>query len=151
MKIYLATDHAGFKYKEFVKEYLKDKGFLIEDFGAKVLDENDNYTDFIIPCMQEFSKKFYGKSNDAKAIIFGGSGTGEAIAANKFHFIRAGIINSENIDLVKFARMHNDINVLSVGARFIKKEFLILAIETFLNTEFEGGRHFKRVLALDSL
>jgi ribose 5-phosphate isomerase B len=151
MKIYLATDHAGFKYKEFAKEYLKDKGFLIEDFGAKVLDENDNYTDFIIPCMREFSKKTYGKFDDGKAIIFGGSGNGEAIAANKFKYVRAIVLNNENLDIVKYGRMHNDANVLSIGARFVKKEFLILAINTFLNTKFEGGRHSARILALDNL
>jgi ribose 5-phosphate isomerase B len=151
MKIYLATDHAGFEYKEFTKKYLKDKGFLVEDFGAKVLNNEDDYTDFIIPCIREFSKKTYGKFEQGKAIVFGGSGTGEAIAANKFKYIRVVVCNSDNLEIVKFARMHNDVNVLSVGARFISKEFLVFAIETFLNTEFEAGRHSKRVLALDNL
>ncbi len=151
MKIYLATDHAGFEYKEFTKKYLKDKGFLVEDFGAKVLNIEDDYTDFIIPCVKQFTKDTYGKFKDGKAIIFGGSGTGEAIAANKFKYARVVVCNSDNLDIVKYGRLHNDANILSIGARFIKKEFLILAIDTFLNTEFESGRHFPRVLALDNL
>jgi ribose 5-phosphate isomerase B len=151
MKIYLSTDHAGFLYKEFIKEYLKNKGFFVEDFGAKDLNKDDDYTDFIIPCIREFSKKTFGKFEQGKAIIFGGSGTGEAIAANKFKYARAVVCNSENLDVIKYARMHNDANILSVGARFITKEFLVLAVDTFLNTEFEKGRHSKRVLALDNL
>jgi ribose 5-phosphate isomerase B len=151
MKIYLATDHAGYLYKEFTKEYLKNKGFYVVDFGASELNEKDDYTDFIIPCIKEYTKKTYGKFESGKAIVFGGSGTGEAIAANKFKYARAVVCNSNNLDIIKYARMHNDANILSIGARFITKEFLVLAIDSFLNTEFEGGRHVSRVLALDNL
>jgi hypothetical protein len=70
---------------------------------------------------------------------------------NKFKYVRAIVLNNENLDIVKYGRMHNDANVLSIGARFVKKEFLILAINTFLNTKFEGGRHSARILALDNL
>ena len=143
-RIYLATDHAGFHMKEEIKSFLKVEfeDFDIVDCGAYALDSSDDYPDFISKAAKAVSKS---KGVDF-AIIFGGSGQGEAICANKFRYVRAAVINSENKDLVTLAREHNNANILSFGARFVSLEFAKEAVKMFLNTNFDmQSRHKRRI------
>ena len=171
MKIYLATDHAGFQLKEDIKLFLevnKDdllieitkNGRVIEDieivdFGAYEYDESDDYPKYISMAAGALSSDIYIGKNENIAIIFGGSGQGEAMVADKYKGIRAGVINNENIELVKLLREHNNANILSFGARFISFDFAKEAVNTFLLTKFidkengENSRHKRRVAEIE--
>ena len=144
MKIYIATDHAGFKLKNYLKEQLHEKGHDIEDCGAYKFDPLDDYPDFIIPA----AKKVSNDSN-AMGIIIGGSGQGEAIAANRICGIRAIVYYDGPIDIIKLSRLHNNANILSIGARFVSPEKALAVIDYWLSEKFEGGRHIKRINKLD--
>jgi len=140
-KIYIASDHAGFHLKKQLIQYLKVKDFEVEDCGAFELDETDDYPDFIIPCAQ----KVAGDSSSA-GIVIGGSGQGEAMCANKVKGIRAAIYNGGDAKTVgRLAKEHNNANVLSLGARFISPDDAKKAVSAWLDAEFEGGRHVRRV------
>ena len=142
--IVLATDHAGFELKEHVKKFLLEKGFEIKDFGAIEYDALDDYPDFIIP-----ASKFVSK-NKLIGIIFGGSGQGEAIAANRIKGIRAVVFYNGPDDIIELSRMHNNANILSIGARFVDNHRAEEIINLWLSTTFEEGRHQKRISKLDS-
>ena len=142
--IVLATDHAGFELKEHVKKFLLEKGFEIKDFGALEYDALDDYPDFIIP-----ASKFVSK-NKLIGIIFGGSGQGEAIAANRIRGIRAVVFYNGPDDIIELSRKHNDANILSIGARFVDNHRAEEIINLWLSTTFEEGRHQKRISKLDS-
>ena len=142
-KIILATDHAGFKLKEEIKEFLANKGYEVDDVGAHSLDQEDDYPDFIIPAAKKVAKE------QSRGIILGSSGQGEAIAANKVKGIRAALYYGKNMDIVKLSRTHNNANILSFGARFITQEKAADAVDLWLNEPFEGGRHKIRVDKLD--
>ena len=142
--IVLATDHAGFELKEHVKKFLLEKGFEIKDFGALEYDALDDYPDFIIP-----ASKFVSK-NKLIGIIFGGSGQGEAIAANRIKGIRAVVFYNGPDDIIELSRMHNNANILSIGARFVDNHRAEEIINLWLSTTFEEGRHKKRISKLDS-
>ena len=142
--IVLATDHAGFELKEHVKKFLLEKGFEIKDFGALEYDALDDYPDFIIP-----ASKFVSK-NKLIGIIFGGSGQGEAIAANRIKGIRAVVFYNGPDDIIELSRKHNDANILSIGARFVDNHRAEEIINLWLSTTFEEGRHQKRISKLDS-
>ena len=144
MKIVLATDHAGFDLKNHVKDYLTKKGYQIEDFGAYEYNSNDDYPDFIMP-----AARVVGSSKNTFGIIFGGSGQGEAMAANRVKSVRAVVYYDGPIKIVELSRMHNDANILSLGARFLSKEKVIEVIELWLKTPFEGERHLQRINKLD--
>ena len=142
--IVLATDHAGFELKEHVKKFLLEKGFEIKDFGALEYDALDDYPDFIIP-----ASKFVSK-NKLIGIIFGGSGQGEAIAANRIKGIRAVVFYNGPDDIIELSRMHNNANILSIGARFVDNQRAEEIINLWLSSTFEEGRHKKRISKLDS-
>ena len=142
--IVLATDHAGFELKEHVKKFLLEKGFEIKDFGALEYDALDDYPDFIIP-----ASKFVSE-NKLIGIIFGGSGQGEAIAANRIKGIRAVVFYNGPDDIIELSRMHNNANILSIGARFVDNQRAEEIINLWLSTTFEEGRHQKRIIKLDS-
>lgn len=144
MKIVLATDHAGFELKNHVKEYLIKSGHQVEDFGAYEYNATDDYPDFILPAAHVVasSPKIFG-------IIFGGSGQGEAMAANRVKGVRAAVYYDGPMRIIKYSRQHNDANILSLGARFISKEKAIKVIELWLKTPFEGERHLQRIKKLD--
>ena len=150
MKIYLATDHAGFTLKEEVKKYLEEKGTEVYDCGALTLEEGDDYPEYMVnaaSCVQHDSMH-----DPSIAIIFGGSGQGEAIVANRFRHVRAIVYAGGNLELIKLGREHNDANVLSIGARFVTAQEAIQAIELFLNTPFSHQeRHSDRVIQIDEL
>ena len=142
--IVLATDHAGFELKEHVKKILIKKGYDINDFGALEYDNLDDYPDFILPAAKYISEhKLIG-------IIFGGSGQGEAMAANRINGIRAAVFYNGPDEIVELSRLHNNANILSIGARFVNNQEVEKVIELWLSTDFEEGRHEKRINKLDS-
>jgi len=143
-KIVLATDHAGFELKEYVKNMLSDKGIEIKDFGAYSYDSQDDYPDFILPAAQ------YIADNNFVGIIFGGSGQGEAIAANRIKGIRAAVFYNGPDEIVQLSKLHNNANVLSIGARFVNQSRAEEIIDLWLSTSFEEGRHQRRIEKLDS-
>ena len=144
MKILLASDHAGFELKEFLSNHLIQLGYNVEDCGAYEMDSTDDYPDFIIPAAWKVAS-----DSDSRGIIMGGSGQGEAIAANRIQGVRAAVYYDGPIDIVKLSRSHNNANILSLGARFISNEKAVEVIRIWLNEPFEGGRHQKRIDKLD--
>lgn len=143
MKIYIAADHAGFYLKKQLIQYLGLKGYEVEDCGAFEMNESDDYPDFIIPCAQKVAA-----DRESLGIVIGGSGQGEAIAANKVKGVRAAVFYTPvggRFEIAKLAREHNNANVLSLGARFLTPDDAKRAVSTWLETEFEGGRHIARL------
>lgn len=141
MKVYLATDHAGFELKEKVKEYLVENGYQVEDMGAYKFDPQDDYPDFISKAAEAVSKD----PQTSRGIIFGASGQGEAMVANKFPGVRAAVFYG-NMDVIPLSREHNDANVLSLGARFLTDEEAFEAIQAWLETPFTNEeRHLRRI------
>ena len=122
MKIYLGSDHAGFLLKQKIKKFLDKKRIEYEDCGDFVKNDNDDYPDFVVPV----AKKVAGEKH-ARGIILGGSGQGEAIAANRVKGVRAAIYYGGNLNIVKLSREHNDVNILSLGARFINDKTAVKA------------------------
>lgn len=140
MKIYIASDHAGFYLKKELIKYLGIKGYEVEDMGAYEMDEADDYPDFIIPCAKKVAR-----DADFVGIVIGGSGNGEAIAANKVKGIRAAVYNGGTVEIGKLAKQHNNANILSLGARFISADEAKKAVTLWLTSDFEGGRHQRRL------
>ncbi len=138
--IYLASDHAGFELKNKIFQHLKDEDVEIEDCGPFALDPHDDYPDFIYPC----AVKVAG-SPGSIGIILGMSGNGEAMVANKVKGIRAALYYGGHEDIVKLARQHNNANILSLGAKFMSPEEVERAVDLFIETGFEGGRHQRRI------
>ena len=135
--IALGADHAGFEYKEMVKNYLESEGHEVRDMGTHSKDSVD-YPDFIHPVADSIEQK-----ESELGIIICGSGNGVAMTANKHQGIRAAI--AWNNDLAALARQHNNANVLALPARFVSVDLARSMVKTFINTEFEGGRHERRV------
>ena len=162
MKIYIASDHAGFLLKNQLVEYLSNAlQYQVEDCGAQELVPTDDYPDFIKPCVEKAVA-----DNGALAIVLGGSGQGEAIAANKVKGARCalfygeakatGAIDAEGApaldgyDIVRLAREHNDANVLSIAARFVSKDTAKEACRVFIEAQFTGEeRHLRRIKKLE--
>ncbi len=141
MKIHLATDHAGFEHKEILKSHLLEKGYEVVDHGPNKLDENDDYPDFITPCAQAIAL-----SPEDKAVIFGGSGEGEAMCANRISGVRAVVYYGGSTEILTFSRDHNNANILSIGARFINAEEVAPVVDLWLDTPFSGNeRHVRRL------
>ena len=138
-KLYIAGDHAGFNLKERLKPWLKKKGFEIKDFGPLKYDKMDNYPDFVIPMARAVVK------NKVRGIVIAGSGQGENIAMNKFKGIRCALYHGGSPRIVNTGRAHDDANVLAFGSRFVTEKEAKRAIDIFLKTKFDGGRHKARV------
>jgi len=158
MKIFIASDHAGFKLKEDLKQIVANQGFEVKDFGAFSNAENDDYPDFIKPLAGELSTLITSGELDIKGIIIGGSGQGEAICANRFKGIRAVVFNGQYAprdgrevpDEIVISREHNDANILSLGARFIDLEEASEAVLKWLRTSFNNEeRHLRRINKID--
>jgi ribose 5-phosphate isomerase B len=141
MKIAIGTDHAGYRYKERIKEFVIDCGHQVEDFGTHS-EEPVDYPVFIRPAAESVSK---GGSD--RGIVLGGSGNGEAMVANRVKGIRCALC--WNAETATLARLHNDSNVLSIGARLITLEQALDIVRKWLETPFEGGRHIKRIAMID--
>ena len=145
MKIYIAADHAGFKLKNHLKSHLHADGYDIEDCGAFDFEPLDDYPDFIIPAAIKVAKQ-----QNSRGIIIGGSGQGEAMAANRIQGVRAAVYYDGPLDIIKLSRSHNNANILSLGARFLSSERAIEILNIWLAEKFEGGRHADRINKLDS-
>jgi ribose 5-phosphate isomerase B len=148
MRVYLATDHAGFSHKELLKDHLQKKGIEVIDCGAKAFKDGDAYPPYISEAARNVQADAFHAP--ALAIVFGGSGQGEAIVANRFPHVRAIVYAGGSLELVKLGKEHNDANVLSIGARFCTEDQMIEAVETFLNTSFSHDeRHVERILEIE--
>jgi ribose 5-phosphate isomerase B len=143
MKISLGTDHAGFRYKEKVKALLTELGHEVKDFGT-FNEESVDYPLFIRPAAEAVAR---GECD--RGIVFGGSGNGEAMAANKVHGVRCALCWNEEV--ARLSRQHNDANVLSLGQRVIAEDLVDGIVRVWLETPFEGGRHQKRVEQLNAM
>ncbi|HSH39813.1 MAG TPA: ribose 5-phosphate isomerase B [Chthoniobacterales bacterium] len=141
MKIALGTDHAGYHHKEKVKQLLDSLGHQVVDFGT-FSDEPVDYPKFIRPAAEAVPR---GECD--RAIVFGGSGNGEAMAANKVRGVRCALCWSE--ESARLSRQHNDANVLSLGERLVPEDLALAIIRIWLTTEFEGGRHANRIAQLE--
>ena len=138
----LGTDHAGYLYKEAIKEHLHNLGHQTKDFGT--FDEKSvDYPTFIKPAAEAVANSLvdYG-------IVLGGSGNGEAMAANKVKGVRCALCWS--LETAKLAKEHNNANVIAIGERQISKDLAIKIIDAWLDSKFEGGRHERRIQMLDS-
>ena len=142
MKIAIASDHAGYKYKSSIIKHLQSKGHEVLDLGTNSEDPVD-YPDYIRPAAQSVAE---GQSD--LGIVLGGSGNGEAIVANKVKGIRCGLCwNRESARLTK---LHNNANMISIGERMVALDQAIEIVDTWLDTEFEGGRHIPRIEKIES-
>ena len=137
----LGTDHAGFLYKEAIKDYLLSKGHEVKDFGTFSEDSVD-YPEFVKP-----AARAVGAGICDHGVVLGGSGNGEAMAANKIVGVRCALCWNE--ESARKAKEHNDANVISIGQRMITEETAINIIKEWLAAEFEGGRHTQRIAMLD--
>lgn len=147
--IILASDHAGFAHKEAIKKFLQDKGATILDVGAHELVDGDDYPTYMAAAALKVAEDMSG---DTKAIIFGGSGQGEAMVANRFPGVRAAVWYGGNDEIIKLSREHNDANILSIGARFVSEDEAKKAVELWLATPFSGDeRHQRRNKQIDSI
>jgi len=146
MKIYFGTDHAGFELKEFLLEYVRDElGHEVIDCGASELNPDDDY-----PVYMKVVAESVSGDGDAKGIILGGSGQGEAMAANRFPGARAVVYYGGSEDIITLSREHNDANILSLGARFIDTDIAKRVVSLWLETEFSGDdRHIRRISQIE--
>lgn len=137
MKIALGSDHAGYALKEKLKTFLTARGCEIVDFGTDS-DQSADYPDYILPAAEAVAD---GRAQ--RGIVLGGSGNGEAIAANKVKGIRCALC--WNRDAARLAKQHNDANMIAIGARMIPADMEIEIVGTWLDAEFEAGRHVARI------
>jgi len=143
MKIAIGSDHAGFKYKEIIRSYLVSTHIEVIDCGTFSEDPCD-YPDFIFPVARAVRDKKVDRG-----IILGGSGNGEAIAANRIKGVRACVC--WNVETAELSRKHNDSNILSLGQRMIPETELIKIVQAWLEISFEGGRHIPRIEKIETL
>ena len=144
MKIHIATDHAGLDLKNIIRDFLISKGHEVTDHGAHEYDALDDYPDYIFPCAEAVASDL-----ESRGIILGGSGQGEAMAANRVKGVRAAVFYNGPIEIVKLSREHNNANILSLGARFMTEDEIYDVIELWLDEQFGGGRHQRRIDKLD--
>ena len=137
MNIIISNDHAGTELKNIIKTFLENKGFTVINIGED-LGNSVDYPDYIHPLAKDISNK-----KEEKGIIICGSGNGVSMVANKYKGVRAALC--WNKDIASLSRLHNNANVLSLPARFLNNEQAIEIVQTFLETDFEGGRHERRV------
>lgn len=137
MKISIGSDHAGYQYKTRIIEWLREQGHEVLDFGTDSADSTD-YPLYVIPAAEAVAK---GEAE--RGIVLGGSGNGEAIAANKVRGIRCALC--WNTETAQLSRLHNNANVLSIGERMISIEVALDLLKIWLETPFEGGRHVRRI------
>jgi ribose 5-phosphate isomerase B len=142
MKIAIGSDHAGFRYKEEIIAHLRRNGHDVADFGTHS-DAAVDYPKFIRPVAEAVASGEF-----ERGIVLGGSGNGEAMAANRVRGARCGLC--WNLESARLTRRHNDANILSMGERMIDLDLALQIVDVFLSTAFEGGRHLARIQQLDS-
>ena len=143
MRLAIGSDHGGFELKEHLKEYLEKKGIEYKDFGTYSKDSCD-YPDF---GMRVGLAVGYSKYD--KGILICTTGIGMSLTANKYKHVRAALCH--NVDSARYSRLHNDANVIVFGAKYVKKRKAKKMLDVFLKTEFEGGRHERRVNKIGTL
>ena len=136
-KIFISSDHAGFKLKEYIKSFLKKKKYSFIDLGP----DNDNRVDY--PDYAHSVAKKVKINKNYRGILVCGSGMGMNIAANRHKNIRAA--QCYNVKSTKLSRLHNDANIITLGSRLLSKKNALNCVSIFLKTKFEGGRHLKRI------
>jgi len=141
MKIAIGSDHAGYKYKEKIKQLLSGLGHLVVDFGTDS-EEPVDYPLFIRPVALAVAR---GEAD--RGVVLGGSGNGEAMTANRVRGVRCAVC--WNAESARLARQHNDANIISLGQRMITEEVALEIVHVWLDTPFEGGRHLHRIQLLD--
>jgi ribose 5-phosphate isomerase B len=141
MKIAIGSDHAGFEYKEKIREYLTQNGHEVKDFGT-FSNASCDYPTFIRPVALAVATGQY-----ERGIVLGGSGNGEAITANRVKGIRCALC--WDLNSARLARQHNDANMLALGQRMMTIEEALEIVQIFLDTPFDGGRHAQRVKLID--
>ena len=143
MKIALASDHAGFAYKEEIARHLSAAGHQVVDFGTDS-EESVDYPRFIGPAAAAVAA-----GDCDRGIVLGGSGNGEAMAANRYRGVRCALVWS--LETARLARSHNDANMISFGQRMLALDLVLEMVDAWLETPFEGGRHVSRIEQLDRL
>jgi ribose 5-phosphate isomerase B len=143
MKIAMASDHAGFRYKEELKGFLVNEGHTVQDFGTDSAESCD-YPVFIMPAARAVAV-----GDCDRGIVLGGSGNGEAMAANRIRGVRCALCWDRTT--ARLAREHNDANMISLGERLITLETALEIVAVWLQTPFAGGRHSRRLAMLDQL
>lgn len=141
MNIAIGSDHAGFRYKQAIIAHLRAAGHEVTDYGTHS-EESVDYPLFIRPVAEAVAA-----GRHERGIVLGGSGNGEAIAANRVRGVRCGLC--WNLESARLTRLHNDANVLSLGERMMDLETALAIVDVFLATGFEGGRHLQRIRELD--
>ena len=142
MKIAIGSDHAGFQYKEKIREFLQGLGHSVTDFGTRSEAAAD-YPQFIRPVAEAVARGEFDRG-----IVLGGSGNGEAIVANRVPGIRCALC--WNAESARLARQHNNANALSLGQRMMSLETALQIVQIWLDTPFEGGRHQRRIELIDA-
>ncbi|MGQ9864174.1 MAG: ribose 5-phosphate isomerase B [Bacteroidia bacterium] len=135
MRVWIASDHAGYELKRLLVGHLEAQGYEVKDIGAHSAEATD-YPDWVHALIRQMPHHEQG-------VLICGSGNGVCMTANKYRHIRAAL--AWNQEIARLARAHNDANVLCLPARFIEVEEAIRAVERFLHTPFEGGRHQRRI------
>jgi ribose 5-phosphate isomerase B len=141
MKIAIGSDHAGFQYKEQIKEFLRTLGHDVTDFGT----DSEEPVDYPLFCRPVALAVARGEFD--RGIVLGGSGNGEAMTANRVKGVRCALC--WNTESARLGRLHNDANVISLGQRMMSEVEALEIVRVWLNTEFEGGRHMRRIQMLD--
>ena len=141
MRIAIGSDHAGFHYKGRIIDLLRDRGHEVTDFGTDSTEPVD-YPRCIRPVAEAVARGEFDRG-----VVLGGSGNGEAIVANRVRGVRCALCWS--VESTRLGRAHNDANVISIGERLVAPELLAPIVETWLTTEFEGGRHLRRIREID--
>jgi ribose 5-phosphate isomerase B len=141
MRIALGSDHAGFEYKSAIAKFLVAAGHEVHDYGTYSTAPVD-YPDFIRPAAESVVRGEY-----ERAVVLGGSGNGEAMAANRIRGVRCALC--WNVETARLGRQHNDANVISIGQRMISLDLALEIVKVWLETPFEGGRHIRRLEKLD--
>ena len=142
MRIALASDHAGFRYKSLVAAHLTGAGHEVVDFGTDS-EATVDYPDFIRPAAEAVAR-----GECERGVVVGGSGNGEAMAANRVRGVRCAVC--WNVESARLARAHNDANLISLGERLVAEDLVRPIVDTWLTTPFEGGRHLARIRKLDA-
>ena len=144
MRVALGSDHAGFRYRGLFETWLREAGHEVAVHGATTADEPYDYTE-----VSETVARAVAEGRAERGIIVAGSGNGEAIVANKIHSIRAAVCNDQYT--AEMARRHNDSNVMCVGQRACGDAVALKALEIWMNTPFDGGRHASRIANISAL
>ena len=141
MKIALASDHAGYHYKERIKAHLSKLGHDVVDFGTHSTDRVD-YPRFIRPAAEAVAR-----GECERGVVLGGSGNGEAMAANRLRGVRCALC--WDVESARMGRRHNDANMIALGERMLDERLALQIVDTWLETPFDGGRHQARIRQLD--